>query len=166
MTGGAIFSPCQRYRPMLWRSWGCDNDMAPSWLWIGMNPSVADVDVDAPTCRREVGFTRRAGMTLNVKCNVADWRATDPKVFRHHDIEPRSAENLQAIMQAAHTASRVIAAWGDVPKPLRPYATDTAAMLLGHGIKLWCLGMPRSGAPRHPLYVRSDTPLVAWKCVT
>ena len=161
VSGGATFSPCGRYRRSLYRTWGEDGDCAPYWLWIGLNPSVADAEANDPTVSREVGFTRRGGATLYVKVNLCDWRATNPK----HLPEPKvaqSAGNLEGILQYAHGASRVILAFGAVPKAVRPLAYEMVAQLRDQGIPLHCLGVTADGSPRHPLYIRSDAEMVLW----
>lgn len=162
-SGGATFSPCTRYRTTLFRAWGIENDCAPYVLWIGMNPSTADAFTDDPTIRREIGHTIRLAASCYVKVNVADYRATDPRALLAEGVEPRSVDNLVAIMQKAHGASRVVAAWGTLRGRMREYAAETAALLAKHDIPLWCLGTTADGSPRHPLYVRGDTGLVRWE---
>jgi hypothetical protein len=42
--GGAIFSPCERYRYLLWRIW---NPALPFWSFGMLNPSTADQLIDS-----------------------------------------------------------------------------------------------------------------------
>ncbi|MCU4750291.1 DUF1643 domain-containing protein [Streptomyces sp. G-5] len=41
-------------------------------------------------------------------------------------------------------------------------AQQCAQMLDDLGLRTWCLGRTSSGAPRHPLYVPADAPLLPW----
>lgn len=163
VDGKAEFSECGRYRLWLSRDWSWQrltdgrNQFA---LWIGMNPSVAEADVDDPTIRREMAFTRAAGLQTYVKCNVMDYRATDPKALL--SIAPRSDKNIECIvgMASSPRCSRIIAAWGALPKPLRRYADDVVTALRGK--QLYCLGRTANGSPRHPLYLPGTAQLEAW----
>lgn len=159
VRGGARFSECGRYRPVLWRTWGADD--APYALWIGMNPSTATAEVDDPTIRRETVFTQREGLVRYVKCNVMDYRATSPKDLLKPGVVPCSPENLPEIALQASGAALVVLAYGAAPKPLRGHGEAVSAMLRKMGIKVMCLGLTNEGLPRHPLYVRGDAPLIA-----
>lgn len=157
VEGRAFFSECRRYRPLLIRKW--DDGEKPTALWIGMNPSTADANVDDPTVRREIDFTRRLGLQIYVKCNVMDYRATDPKALLAPGVVPSSPENLPTIREQAAYAEKVIVCWGALPKSLRRFALAVEQQLNDDGIAMWCLGRTQDGSPRHPLYVRGDTPL-------
>ena len=50
-------------------------------------------------------------------------------------------------------------AWGANAKPNR--VADFVEMLEPDD-EVWCLGTTKSGQPRHPLYLPSDTDLVRW----
>ena len=163
MTGGAEISPCGRYRPVLYRQWGVDNDCAPYSLFVGMNPSTADAHDDDPTIRREIGFSKRLGVGCYVKVNVADYRATDPRALLVPGVEPRSPDNLAQIMAKAHGATWVILAFGALKGRMREMAEETVSLLKQHRIPLHCLGVTADGSPRHPLYLRGDANLIEWK---
>jgi hypothetical protein len=126
-----------------------------------MNPSTAEAHVDDPTIRREIEFTRRLGLTSYVKCNVFNYRATDPKQLLRVE-RPASEENLRTIVTMAAGADMVVAAWGSLPKALRGYASEVAGAVLGCGRMLTCLGTTADGSPRHPLYVRGDAAFMLW----
>ena len=158
VRGDALFSSCGRYRHWLSRKWGEED--APYALWIGMNPSTAEADIDDPTICREVGHTRRMGLTSYYKCNVMDYRATAPRSLLMPGVEPRSPHNLAHIVMLACAAERVILAYGVLHRRLRHY-TDEMISSLG-SMPLWCMGMTADGSPRHPLYLRGDTELLLW----
>lgn len=153
--GSAEFSECGKYRYWLARDWGWQAPrplaLVPFALWIGMNPSTAESDVDDPTIRREMMFTRVMGLDAYVKMNVMDYRATNPKALLAPSVAPCSDENLWAIKIAAEGAARIIVAWGALPKRLQCYADRVQALLPRQ--RLECMGVTASGAPRHPLYL-------------
>lgn len=67
------------------------------------------------------------------------------------------------VHQAAHmrrmSAARVVACWGANPKA-QARAVEVIALLAEHGTPVWCWGTTKNGAPKHPLYLRGNTPLV------
>lgn len=156
VRGRAEFSPCGRYRYWLSREWG--EEFSPYVLWIGMNPSTAEADVDDPTIRREINFSRAWGFTSFVKVNVLDYRATDPKALL--TVQPRSDVNLPCITTFAARAGRIVLAWGALPKPLRRYADDVIAVLRGY--PLYCMKKTKSGAPHHSLYLPYTSVCSPW----
>ncbi|WP_308102509.1 DUF1643 domain-containing protein [Paraburkholderia madseniana] len=158
VAGEASFSPCGRYRPLLTRRWAEGDSFA---LWIGMNPSTATGEVDDPTVRREWNYTRvRLGVSAYVKANVMDYRATDPKALLEPGIEPQSESNQNTILEQARNARYVVLAFGTLTKAQRRYASELVTALEAEGIPLFCLGFTADGSPRHPLYVKQDSPLV------
>jgi hypothetical protein len=153
VTGGARFSPCGRYRPLLTRVLTAGEGMI---LWIGMNPSTAAADADDPTVRRETDYSRRWGYRRFVKANVMDFRATHPRDLLDPDVAPRSADNLAVIREQAAGAARIMLAFGALAPALHRYGAEVVAMLRADGRALHCLGLTKAGAPRHPLYMRKD----------
>jgi hypothetical protein len=160
--GGATFSQDGRHRPTLWRqkvTRGLEEPKLGTAMWIGMNPSTADVDVDDPTVSREVGFTDRWGYRSYLKVNVSSYRATNPRDLPADGSAcPRS--NLDGIIMNAPRMALVVLAWGVPPKPLRASAATLLHELRRRKVPLFCLGTTREGHPRHPLYIKSDTPLI------
>jgi hypothetical protein len=164
VTAGCEFSYCNRYRPLLWREWELFGGEHRSILWIGMNPSTASGFVDDPTVAREWRFSAAWGFSRYVKCNLSDYRATNPRsLVRFIDSggDPWSAVNLYCIMNEAAKAERIIMAHGHPPRELHgvAYAVTTDLIQAGYGPKMFCLGFTDKGWPRHPLYVRNDTDL-------
>lgn len=159
VRGDAVMSPDGRYRQLM-RRWRGDAFPARYIVFIGMNPSTADATVDDPTCAREWTFAQREGFDAMVKCNVGDYRATDPKALLQPGIVAVSPANLPAIRQAAAGAARVVLCHGKLNKALAPAGRDLVAALRSDGIALWCFGTNADGSPKHPLYLRGDTQLI------
>ena len=153
--GDALISDCGLYRYKLTREWG----VGPTCVFIMLNPSTADASEDDPTIRRCIGFARREGCGgLRVE-NLFAFRATDPDImFRHAHTAVGATD--QFIREAAKAVDGpVIAAWG-ADKRAQARGARVLKMLREIGVYAVCLGMTKSGAPRHPLYVKGDAPLL------
>lgn len=158
VKGDATFSADGRYRQLM-RRWTGDAFPDRYVLFIGMNPSTADATVNDPTCAREWTFARREGFSAMAKANVGDYRATDPKMLLAPGVEAVSPDNLPTIRHVAAGAERVILCHGKLNKALAPAGREMVAALRADGVPLWCFGTNADGSPKHPLYLRADTPL-------
>lgn len=161
LHGDALFSEDGRHRPRL-RRWVGDEFPSRYWLLIGMNPSTADAGANDPTVTREWGFTLREGYRGLVKVNVGDYRATSPKDLSAPGVVACSSANVPLILEEAHGADRVVVCFGRVPKPLALAARILIQELRSSRVPLWCFGTNKDGSPKHPLYLRLDTPLVMY----
>lgn len=159
VKGDATFSADGRYRQLM-RRWTGDSFPDRYIMFIGMNPSTADATVNDPTCAREWTFAAREGFSAMVKANVGDYRATDPKMLLAPGVAAVSPDNLPTIRQAAAGAGLVVLCHGKLNKALAQSGRDIVAALQADSIDLWCFGTNADGSPKHPLYLRADTPLV------
>lgn len=123
-----------------------------------LNPSTADAELDDPTIRRCISFAKREGCTELTVVNLFAYRSTDPKQLYKVD-DPIGPQNDFYIKQAirAHDMGIVIAAWG-----AHPIAINRAKEILAmpEFADVLCLGTTKKGAPRHPLYVKSDAQFI------
>ncbi len=163
----SVISLCGSYRYTLSRPAMAPLTTQPGWKPLAfcmLNPSTADAQSDDPTIRRCRYFAERwaeqhgtAGMVV---VNLYALRSSDPAVLKRH-ADPVGPQNDQWIKSVASECSGVmVCAWGANADPLR--AAHVVQMLQDAGIKLLCLGTTREGHPRHPLYVKGDTPLVEY----
>jgi len=163
MLRTADISEDEVYRYELARWWNpMPSGRVPmSDVWIMLNPSTADATEDDPTIRRCISFSQGWGSDGLRVVNLFALRSTDPGVLEHHD-DPIGRHNDHAIRQAVHLArdsgGRVIAGWGAHPFAVSR-AHDVARMLYS---SLECLGLTKTGAPRHPLYVKGTTEPTPW----
>ena len=157
--GSAQFSSCGRYRHVLARQWD-DENYSPYIMFIGLNPSVATAHSDDPTIRKELAIARREGFHAYIKCNICDYRATNPRALLRPDILPRSDKNLDTIKAYANRAARIVVCWGAVHPTLQGFGLSTSRALKDY--QLWCLGITQDGSPCHPLYLKADAPLKLW----
>jgi len=144
------------YRYSLSRFW----DEAERYaLFIMLNPSTADAEVDDPTIRRCISFAKREGCGGLRVVNLYALRATNPDaLWRAEDsVGPDNDGHLRtAITHASMSGSPIIAAWGAHAKPHRVYRVK---QMPGMEVAT-AFGFTKAGAPRHPLYVKGDAPLV------
>lgn len=150
----AIFSPCRTWRYELRRETGLLSGHG-AVVFVGLNPSTADETQDDPTVRRCLGFARGWGYAELVMANVYAFRSTDPAGLWTVDdpIGPENDATLARLFDETCTA--IIAAWGAHAKPER--IARIAEIADEVDVNLWALGLTKSGAPRHPLYLRADT---------
>lgn len=144
----AQFSTCRKYRYALWRWW---DRTKPYAMFIGLNPSTADETNDDPTIRRCIGFVAEWGYGGLCMANLFAFRATDPKNMMKHP-EPIGPKNDYWLLELSRQAGIVIAAWG--AKGEYKHRSKTACAALRD---LKCLGLTKTGHPRHPLYLPKDT---------
>lgn len=152
------------YRYVLGRWWNpIPADRTPvADLWVMLNPSTADADIDDPTIRRCMGFSRAWGADGIRVVNLFALRATDPKALLAHPdpVGPENDWNLEGAARAAQdSGGRIIAAWG--AHGMAERRAQQVRRLLGVG-NIQCLGVTGSGAPKHPLYVKGNTELMQW----
>ncbi|RSK50991.1 DUF1643 domain-containing protein [Hymenobacter rigui] len=158
MKKDAYVSECERYRYTLARCW---NEAGPVVCFVMLNPSKADAWQDDPTIRRCIGFAKAWGFgALNV-VNLYSYRATKPADLKATP-EPNGPESNQHLATVAAGASLIIAAWGNHGEGER--VAEVLTLLQGTGREIHCLGQTKTGAPRHPLYVRADVLPVSYAC--
>ena len=164
MPSGAIFSPCRRYRYVLWRNW---NLSQPAVLFIGLNPSTADETVNDPTMRRCLDFAKAWGYGGMIVTNLFAYRATKPKDLRDakEPIGPECDRWISTLCQysvyqeGTAYGKDIILFWGNHGKWL---GRDRAILQLIHPIEPnpHCLAITKQGQPAHPLYLpKSLTPI-------
>jgi hypothetical protein len=156
----AVISESGEYRYRLTRPSEVLSPERGGALFVMLNPSTADAELDDPTIRRCRGFARTWGCAGLAVANLYALRSTDPAALWWH-LDPVGPENDQHLAALAREFGDVVCAWGANAKPERVSAF--LALVREAGARTWCLGVTKSGAPRHPLYVRGDQPLVEFK---
>ena len=162
----AHFSPDRRYR--YWLS--CRRGPGPALMFISLNPSAADEQRDDPTSRRDIGFADGFGYSAVTLTNLYAARASNPKDLGGMDDpigtsdDPQYDNDAQIDAQAA-AHDVIVLAWGADADPARARAVASRMWRIcqATGGSLAVLGWTCSGQPRHPLYLRKDTPL---QCLT
>lgn len=155
--GGATFDASGRYRYSLTRRWEATGSRVAIVL---LNPSTADASRDDPTVRRCVGFARAWGYGALEVVNLFAWRATRPADLRRARA-PVGPENDAYILYAAQRAQGVVLAWG-AHGAFLGRDVEVSTLLAEAGIALHCLGVTRTGQPRHVLYLPGNTQAVSY----
>ena len=149
----ALLSEDGKYRYTLDRAWGAGKPV----VFVGLNPSTADAQVDDPTIRRMIGFAKRWGFPGVTVVNLFAVRLTYPAGLL--DIEdPVGPNNDEVLADAAGKAGLVVVCWGnhgvfedrcgEVAKILPPAK---------------CFGVTLLKQPAHPLYLPHTAELEDWK---
>jgi hypothetical protein len=145
MIRTATLSPCGLYRYELGRRWA---DEGLRVLWVMLNPSTADANIDDPTIRRVIDFSQRLGFSALTVVNLYAFRATDPRELNRAS-DPLGPKNYDYLLANAYLADKIICAWGNPGGRGKPIALEC--------LPLWCMGMTKMGAPKHPLYLPAET---------
>lgn len=156
-ASGAAGDPSGRYRYTLWRRW---DPMGPRVAMVMLNPSTADAVRDDPTISRCVRLARGWGYGSLEVVNLFALRAQDPRVL-HRATDPVGPENDRYLIRAIRRATTIVAAWGNHGS-LGHRDRQVMDLLAARG-SVYCLGKNLTGQPRHPLYLRGDTPLVRYR---
>lgn len=142
-------------------------------ICVGINPSTARPDDLDPTLKSAQRIAHANGYDSFLMFNVYAQRATRPDDMERARNDWLHGENMKAFryllsLSGEHPA--VWAAWGSIIEK-RPYLLDCVRDMLdisrAYGA-VWYHAGPLSakGHPHHPLYLRSDTPLVPFDTET
>ena len=142
-------------------------------ICVGINPSTARPDDLDPTLKAAQRIAHANGYDSCLMFNVYAQRATRPDDMERERNDWLHGENMKAFryllsLSGEHPA--VWAAWGSIIEK-RPYLLDCVRDMLDIGRAygaVWYHAGPLSakGHPHHPLYLRSDSPLVPFDTET
>ena len=154
LENDAVISECGKYRYLLRRTW---DHSKPRVLYVMLNPSTADAMLDDATIRSCVRLASGHGYGSMEVVNVFAYRATQPdELLKQPDpIGPRNEVMVEA---AVGRCDVVICAWGAFP-PARDHAAPVLNAIRAHRPAAYCFGKTKAVAPKHPLYIKSGTPL-------
>lgn len=150
----AVISDCGTYRYLLRRTW---DHGKPRVLIVMLNPSTADAEIDDPTIRSCIRLSKGLGYGSFEVVNLFALRATDPKELAKAS-DPIGPRNDLTIETAIGRCDLAICAWG-AHQMAEHRSRSVRALLRQHRPAVFCLGKTKSGSPKHPLYIKSGTPL-------
>lgn len=154
LENDAVISVCGKYRYLLRRTW---DPKKPRALLVMLNPSTADAKKDDATIRSCVRLLSELGYGSMEVVNVFGFRATKPKELLTA-LDPTGPMNEAHVKRAIERCDVVIFAWGAWPP------ANDASIYIRNAVRAkrpaaFCFGRTQSGAPKHPLYVKSGTQL-------
>lgn len=140
----------KKHRLMLSRHWNLNK---PSLLYIMFNPSIADDEVDDPTIRRLISFSRTYNYGGFYVANLYTYITPNPKII--DTSVGIKKNNFKIIKNLTNKVDDVVYAWGNSivePSELRNLITSPL-----------CFGKNINGSPKHPLYLSSKSKLIKFR---
>ena len=154
---GATFSPCRRWRYLLWRRWDAAKPVAN---FLMLNPSTADEVKLDPTCARARDYAERWGYGTLIVTNIFAFRNTNPNAMKAAK-DPVGPGNDAAILKAASQSAIVVCAWGNHGQFLGR-SKEILKKLKAKNIGLHTLRLNGNGEPAHPLYLPGKLTPTSW----
>lgn len=169
MIRKAALSNDKKYRYILTRIW---DKSKPLVLFVGFNPSTADHIVDDATVKKLIrmvkSWERYGGFKI---VNLFAIRSKEPSTVYHQYKYNKAVgyKNDEAIKQVIRIdqcpVDLIILCWGSSAVKgewgrIRTYEVIKLIRTLTKATKtLFCFGQTKFGQPRHPLYLKDNTPL-------
>lgn len=155
---GAIFSDDKKHRFVLWRYW---KPGRPFILFIGLNPSRANEFFNDPTIKRCISFAKREGYGGMLFGNLYSLKSPNPAVIKH-DLEGANHPNhYRYLVGMLDLCSTVVPCWGSWDF-ISDAESHVRSLIRSAGRPVMCFGTNRDGRPKHPLYLKSDCPLIPY----
>jgi hypothetical protein len=151
----ACLSPRGEYRYSLDRVW---QEQGPRLVFLMLNPSTADAEVDDLTVTRCVGFAADAGFASLRIVNLFALRSTDPVVLVRVP-DPIGPSCDQHISESCVGAT-VVCAWG----ASRMALPRGRAVLpnIANNSRITCLRLTQDGHPAHPSRLPANLRPTVW----
>ena len=169
VTGDATFSADRRYRYWLAREWDAG---LPRFAYVLLNPSTAGAEADDRTSQRLRTLTAANGGGAYELVNLFAIVDTHQRLVHADAGVGESTEVADAwITEVTGRADVVILGWGDglaggvggAARRSTVARRAAAVWPLVAGARPMCFVTNRSGAPRHPLYLRADSTPVPYR---
>lgn len=163
------FSDCRKYRYSLLHQWD-ELFERNRCVFICLNPSTADEITLDNTLTRIKSFSQKYGFNEFLMLNIFAFRATDPNAMKAAE-DPIGPDNDRFIDSCIRESAAiqspsplyVIGGWGAHGNYLGR-AGQVVEILLelskSLDLKTKCFGFNADNSPKHPLYLRRDTPLL------
>ena len=147
MEKKANISKDKIYRYTLSRTW---DSTKPTVLFIGLNLSIADENIDDPTITRCINFAKDWGYGTLLMANLFAFRSTYPKEIYLID-DPIGKDNDHYILECVKQSDLIIACWGNNGTYM-----DREKIIKELVPNLYCLQKNKNGTPHHSLRLSRD----------
>ena len=154
MEKKANISKDKIYRYTLSRTW---DSTKPTVLFIGLNPSIADENIDDPTITRCINFAKDWGYGTLLMANLFAFRSTYPKDIYLID-DPIGKDNDHYLLECVKQSDLIIACWGNNGTYM-----DREKIIKELVPNLYCLQKNKNGTPQHPLRLPRDINPIPFK---
>jgi hypothetical protein len=145
------------YRYVLWRRWG----PPPVLVWVMLNPSTADWELDDPTIKKCIALAKLWGFGGIAVVNLFAFRSTDPKKLKRTK-DPVGPKNDYYVSDTCHRHKDVVVAWGRNGDDFPERVASVLQVIKDSGAVATYLGKTKSGQPKHPLYLSLKTMRQNW----
>ena len=158
----ATYSPCERFRYLLYRPLAKGARDRGRILWVMMNPSTATEFKNDPTISKCMAYSEAWGFSEIEIANTFALRSSKPEVLLAEFLDggnPIGKENDAHIAEAAKRAEFIMYACGvppfrkGAPAPLRDRPRIVFEMLRQQKAEIHALAITKDGNPYHPLYL-------------
>jgi hypothetical protein len=153
---GAKFSACNNYRYALWRIW---DKSKPLVMCIGLNPSKATKVKNDRTITRLESLIKNAGYGGFYMMNLFAYITPYPKQLKY--AQDLQGDSNKCFTEISAKCKDVVFCWGGFNiLSLYEMFADRVEFMEEMYAGALCFGFCNSGAPRHPLMLKKDTPLI------
>lgn len=145
-----FISDCGNYKYWLTKEW--DKDL-PRVMYIILNPTTADSEIDNQTLKKCIGFAKGWGYGSVEVFNLFSYITKDLNILKNI-IEENGEEaaigpeNDEWIKIAVEKADLIVLAWGNKGEEFRDRTEKILNILKGKKVK--CLGKTAKKQPRNP----------------
>ncbi len=160
-NNGAEFSPDRKYRYALWRIW---DEKLPLVMFIGLNPSTANETEVDPTIRSVMRISKHNGFGGAYMMNCFPLVSSNPDdvidfmVTPFHHIELQN--NSDHLKRVSLLCKSVVFAWGNF-RIVQDFKRDKE--LIEMFPEALIIGLNKNGSPKHPLFCKGMSNLIAFK---
>lgn len=154
MIRDAVISPDRRYRYSLIRNWDA---LAKEIVFIGINPSTADANIDDHTVTKLIEMTRRYGYGGFKLLNLYAFRSTVCSELKK-EKDPFGERNWEFLEKYVGKLKTIVFMWGKNDKDFG----NVRERLIKLYPNALCFGHNEDGSPKHPLMLSYSTKLIRY----
>lgn len=157
----AIFSQDKKHRYFLSRVWN-DTSGKKIVLFIMLNPSIADQNIDDPTIRRIKSFSVNWGYDGVFVVNLNSYITSNPlnlvSVDAQKEVTHHFEKNFAQIKEAMQMecVKLIVCAYGNNQYIQEIRIKEIYKIADELKINLYCIKKNKDNSPAHPLYLKSD----------